>query len=64
VRERRSELVSTVVRGEGVRSRVVVVVGGGRGGRAVVVIGGCGHGDVRKWGVGLGWCRRHVIVIG
>jgi hypothetical protein len=44
-------------RGEGARSGVVVVMGGGHGGRAVVVIGGCGHGDVRKWGVGLGWCR-------
>jgi hypothetical protein len=42
---------------------VVVVVGGGRGGRAVVVIGRCGCGDVREWGMGLGWCRRHVIIV-
>jgi hypothetical protein len=30
VRERRGELVSVVVRGEGARSGVVVVVGGGK----------------------------------
>jgi hypothetical protein len=64
VRERRGKVVSVIVGGEGARSRVVVVVGGGRGSRAVVVIGGCGHGDVRKWGMGLGWCCRHVIVVG
>jgi hypothetical protein len=56
-------VVSIIIGGEGARSGVVVVVGGSRGGRAVVVIGGCGHRDVRKWGVGLGWCRRHVIVV-
>jgi hypothetical protein len=30
----------------------------------VVVIGGCGHEDVRDWGVGLEWCRGLVIVVG
>jgi hypothetical protein len=64
VRERRGKVMSIIVGGEGVRSEMVVVMGGGQGGQAVVVIGGCGHGDVRKWGVGLGWCRRDVIVVG
>jgi hypothetical protein len=64
VRERRGKMVSIIVGGEGARSGVVVVVGGGRGGQAVVVIGGCGCGDVREWGVGLGWCRRHIIIVG
>jgi hypothetical protein len=57
-------VVSIIIGSEGARSGLVVVVGGGCGGRAVVVIGGCGHGDVREWGVGLGWCRRHVIIVG
>jgi hypothetical protein len=53
VREWRGKLVSVVVGGEGLRSGVVVVV-----------IGGCGHEDVREWGMGVWWCHRLVIVVG
>jgi hypothetical protein len=38
--------------------------GGGCGGQAVVVIGGCGHEDVREWGMGLWWCCGLVIIVG
>jgi hypothetical protein len=64
VREWRGKVVSIIIGGEGARSGVVVVMGGSRGGRVVLVIEGCGHGDVRKWGMELGWCRRHIIIVG